>query len=103
MTVDRRLINADNLAHIANLVANRSTVTTITAGSLIDHIAAQSDQIADLTLRLSIATETNVADRKRLAELEAGLTEALNNWEGVAHFDHDTIIRLRDLLPLEET
>lgn len=50
------------------------------------HIAANSPavtlsliaRIRDLELRLEIATELNVGDRKRIDELEAGLREAID-------------------------
>lgn len=70
--------------------------------------AARTDErIADLTLRLSIATETNVADRKRIAELESALTDLYKITSlgsgPVSPASAEAIERARRLLNLEET
>lgn len=72
--------------------------------------AALNAKIADLDLRLHIATETNVADRNRITDLEAGLLEAIALIEGTTlcesqypDFRDDpdwiTAQRLRAMLP----
>ena len=61
-------------------------------------------RIADLQLRLSIATELNVNDRRRIAELEAGLKEAIDEFIALG-VDGPIALRYRleKLLPSEET
>lgn len=57
-------------------------------------------------LQLSIATELNVADRKLIAELRAGLAEALDAWDAHAEdmgLEHASIRRLRALIPADTT
>ena len=44
------------------------------------HIVAQEQRIADLELRLSIATELNVADRREIDRLRTALTDAASYW-----------------------
>lgn len=61
----------------------------------------------DALLRLSIATESNVGDRKRIAELEAGLREAVDalgvDGPMALRYRLEKSTELRKLLPSEET
>lgn len=50
--------------------------------ALLDAIDSADQRIAELEARLLVATETNIADRKRMRELEAGLREACEAVEG---------------------
>lgn len=93
---------------IAELELFRACVVDSAAAS---STTAQHARIADLELRLSIATESNVNDRKRIAELEAGLREAIDLVES-SYEDQRTsseplacpyTIDLRKLLSSEET
>lgn len=102
-----------------------------TAGLLELAVENRDADVADLTLRLSIATELNVGDRKRIAELEAlnaaaaravdvmddigeqarariaaletALTDAINWIADRSSPDSILVDRLRKLVPLEET
>lgn len=72
---------------------------------------AYEEMRKDLELRLSIATELNVGDRKRIAELEAGLAtiraDLLSlkaNNDGASPATCERIMKkVDDLLPSEET
>lgn len=90
--------------HIAELEKqNDRFVSIISACDERGEVGNTVDALAECRLRLSIATELNVGDRKKIGELEAGLREAIQ-WIADRSSDHSIFIaRLSKLLPSEET
>ena len=76
MTIEPKLMSAEDVAEYQRDSDIDREFAPQDIKELLAHIAAQERRIADLELRLQIATETNAADRKRIADLETGLFEA---------------------------
>lgn len=74
---DRRIAELEAACQSARSGAAEAVAAHDVSKDLFSMVCSERD---DALLRLSIATELNVGDRKRIAELEAGLREALDWW-----------------------